>query len=461
MNCEVDAKASLPDVAFDEKAFLAFCGSRASDCNQQARARGEECRVSASELFDLYVRQHGRCAITGLRIAYEKGKTSGPLVPQLDHIVEVRRSFRGRASFLLSDGNEDHASGSEGKAADIENLQWVCKFANSLKERFRQAGLPMQEICQAIVEQFAAGFPIRSACHDLGLRGAQRFRRQFIEQELRNSPGISAMQMHERLIGSVGEACYQVVLKTMQELGWQASEVHGWREKRLEVIRAIAVNGVIVCDSFREFVVKANEMSGHYRGFSGTCWRQDAASIGVVFARTIRRSISSISNGDVAACVAHLKTKGDFGQAIDDFQVWCASRDIPKTLVENLLDRVRDIGAVYEHHGKLYASLTRAEAAKLIGVSPNRLKKWGRSDWGDLLAGPPFVKKTKKGKTYYKRHEVAEFIAQRGSHGLDLSVYGQRPECVTGGAIGGQRAAIGHGLRRAGSLVAGSTSGGG
>lgn len=438
MDLSVDKSVSVQGIAFDAKAFLTVCQSRAADCNNQARARGEECRVAASELFDLFLRQQGKCAITGFTMEYEKGQTSGPLVPQLDHIIEVRRLFSGRASFLMGKNEQSNDAGEEGKAADIENLQWVCKFANGLKERFRQAGFPLEETCLRIAENAKAGFPIRSECHNLGLRGAQKFRKDFIRKELSESPGISAMQIHEKLVGTVGEACYEVILKTMRELGWQASEIRNWKERRLQVLKELAADGVIHCDSFREFLAKANEASGHHRGFSHNCWRQDAHSIGIVFARTSRRVVSSISNGDLAACLAHLRAAGDHGDTKQGLEFWCKSRQIPHNLFPNLLDQLMGLGAVYEYQERYYAALTRSESARLIGVSPNRLKKWGRSDWGDLLAGPPFIKKTKKGKTYYTRHDVAEFIQRRGKHPLDFSVAGQRPCCVDGGRLGGR-----------------------
>ena len=443
MDASADTSVFMQGIAFDAKAFLAVCQSRASDCNRQAAARGEDSRVAASELFDLFVRQQGKCAITGLTMEYKKGQIAGPLVPQLDHILEVRRSHGGRALFLMRKSEEPSDAGEKGKAADIENLQWVCKFANGVKERFRQAGLPLEQTCLRIAENAKAGFPIRSKCHNLGLRGAQKFRKDFIQKQLSDFPGISAMQIHENLVGTDGEACYSVILKTMTELGWKASEIRNWKERRIQVLKELSTDGVIRFESFRDFLEMANKASGHHRGFSHSCWRQDAHSVGIVFARALRRSVSTVSNGDLAACVSHLRDAGDRGDTKQGLCEWCESREIPDKLVANLLEQLISFGAVYEYQERYYAALTRTEAAHLIGVSPNRLKKWGRSDWGNLLAGPPFIKKTKKGKTYYRRHDVAEFIQSRGKHPLDFSVAGQRTSCVDGGRLGGRPSAGG------------------
>lgn len=442
-----------------EDVLLKVCKSRARQLNQLAAARGQSKRTSASELMDMYYQQAGRCDDIGVILEYHSSKHT-PFSMEIDHIKEINRHKS------LKQANEQFAQES-GECADIENLRWVCRFANQFKEACRSAGINRNEIVKKMAEIITSGISLRATCKHLGAKGRKQFRGEFIKQCVAQNTGISAAEVCRRLQGTIGEACENVVRCHMKELGFlQHSSSKTWPELRRQVLLKLHSECGLCFDSVESFLEIANQRLQHWKGYTVHVWRNDAKLIGLRISfkgaaegyRT--RARSTVCNGDMCVCLHILKRVGDCGIEQDALLRQCRERGIPDHLAEDTLNQVLESFAAYEHQGLIFAALTRAEAAKRIGVSRNRLKKWGRSDWHDQFAGPGFCKTSKKGLTYYRRHDVDEFISNRGTHHLDLSSCGQRPGCVTGGAIGGQRAAIGHSLRRAGSLVVGSASGG-
>jgi hypothetical protein len=418
-----------------EKQLRVLIASRVGDLNKTARVRGEKERVSGSELLDLYYKQKGRCAITGWPLKKLKNGRRSHDEIELDHIEEINGGTSRR--WLALDGDKQkHPPG--GRAADINNLQWVCRFANQLKQRCRAAGVSLEGVAQSVLSQAEQGWPIRKNCTNLGLKGARAFREKFLTELSLSKPGVSAAQAAALLQGTPGETHQAVVLKQMHELGLVQTS---WPKRRQEVLRALASNDDLVFDCLEEFTAKANSLLGHHKGFTSTSWKEDAKTVGVVI--TLRKTRPSekrrrICAGDRAACVNVLREAADDGLLLDELVSAAESRGVPSHLVSDAIEAVIEAFAAYENQGRLFASLTREEAADRIGVSKNRLKKWARGDWHDPLAGPEFMKDTSKSLTYYKRHVVDSFVKSRGKHCLDLAEAGQRVGCVNGGRLGGR-----------------------
>ena len=116
------------------------------------------------------------------------------------------------------------------------------------------------------------------------------------------------------------------------------------------------------------------------------------------------------------------------------------NKRIPASVAARCVERLKEIGGIYQddRQGTLVASLTRQEAAEVIGVVANRLKKFATEKWRTKLIDLPFFKRSEKGVTYYRRDDVAAFKEKRGQHPLDVCVAGQREACVEGGKLGGR-----------------------
>lgn len=430
-----DNQEAEPIYLISEKQLRLLIASRVADLNKTAKARGEAERVAPSELLDLYYKQKGRCAITGWPLKKLKdGRRSHESI-ELDHIKEINGGTTRR--WLALEGDEQkHPPG--GRAADINNLQWVCRFANQLKEKCRSAGISLGDVAESISLQAKSGWPIRNDCNHLGTKGGRAFRKMFLIDLSLVKPGFSAAQAALLLDGTPGEACEDVVLKQMHELGLVQ---RSWKKRRQKVLLEMAAKDELVFDCLEDFVEKANSLIGREKGFSSNTWRDDAKAVGVVV--TLSKKLAPqrrirICAGDRAACINVLKEAGDGGLVFSDLVADVKRRGVPSQLVIDAIEAVLATFAAYEHQGRVFASLTREEAADRIGVSKNRLKKWARQDWYDPLAGPEFMKDASKSFTYYKRHVVEDFVKSRGGHCLDLSKAGQRVECVNGGRLGGR-----------------------
>jgi hypothetical protein len=430
-----------PAYLIDDVTVMQICTTRASNCNSDARNAGQQQRLTATELYDLYYAQGGRCALSGIPLEHFGRIERGTSI-QLDHIVEQKK----RAAINAVSSGQVVESGA---IADIDNVQWVCKSANQLKELCRKNEMPMATLARAIAEQSANDFSIRSQCHHLGAKGRREFRERFLLEQSKKTPSISAKRLTEMLEGTPGHACYQAVIRHMRELGLDINNKSTWPEKRKSVLLKLMDECSLRFMSVEQFLEIANSRIDRDDGFSMPQWRYTALGLGLSFVfensrkyQVAARGRVHVSAGDRQNCLAMAKVAGDDGLDMQSLKSQCEAGGIPSHLIEETIKEAVESGALYEHEGKIFAALSRKEAATIIGVSPNRLKKWGRSDWHDQFAGPPFVKKSEKGLTFYKRHEIKKFAEERAPHLLDLQAAGPREGCVAGGAIGGKSAQI-------------------
>jgi hypothetical protein len=135
-----------------------------------------------------------------------------------------------------------------------------------------------------------------------------------------------------------------------------------------------------------------------------------------------------------------IKPSGSVGVPNEHCLEWLRERLVDDVFCDEFIEQLISAGSVYRSadNKRIIAALTREEAAQKIGVSKTRLKKWGRMDWAGGVSGPPYIKASSKGRTYYKHDDVDNFIAHREPHSLDLSRCGQRELCVEGGKLGGR-----------------------
>jgi hypothetical protein len=159
--------------------------------------------------------------------------------------------------------------------------------------------------------------------------------------------------------------------------------------------------------------------------------------ISVRLARVDERQVSS---GDLAMASQIVSHHGDQGLSQEMLLVMLQNKRLPASVAARCIESLKEIGRIYQDdkQGTLVGSLTRQEAAEVIGVAANRLKKFATEKWRTKLIDLPFFKKPEKGVTYYRRDDVAAFKEKRGQHPLDVCVSGQRQACVQGGKLGGR-----------------------
>lgn len=424
-----------PAFVIDEERLAKLCDSVARNNNELARSVGQPERLTGSELMDLYYAQGGRCALTGCPLEYHESLKHYRRI-QLDHIVE-RKARCVVANAIAGDGPTEY-----GKIACISNVQWVCRFANWMKEYIRCAGLDYAETVRAMAQHADDGFLLRSNAAYLGAKGKREFREKAVREMLAANKYVTAVEVLNSLRGTPGESCYQRVIMTMKQCGWDSSHEIAYMDQRRAVIASVIAEHGLSWNTVKDLakVVNAGFVDAGMKPLTSFDWIKNesmALNAGVTFARTRKRR--NCCQGDKRAFHEWLRESGETGRSIEECVNFFESRAIKPDAASEALDLIIQSGAVYEASdgGRLVAALTRDEAAATIGVSPNRLKKWGTCNW-DALSGPAFTKASDKGKTYYRHEDIRAFTESRNRHALDLSVAGRREACVAGGSLGGR-----------------------
>jgi hypothetical protein len=426
------AKNLEPVYLIPEEQVRKIAYGRAARNNAEAKLVGQPASLKPSALIDLYYRMKGRCAISGFPLEYHDRLTH-PRSIELDHIVECNR--RRQLSAAISG---DTADG--GLIAHIDNVQWVCRFANIMKQQANQQGTDLVAICRAIAEQGEDGYPLRSGAGWLGLDGRAEFRRKVILECIKSNPVCPASLVTRKLAGTPGEANEATVRQHMRELGWSDSRP-SYADLRDKAIRSVVKSHGhewALQSDFRE-AVRVELLRLGVEKNPAVCWLKKQAKrmgISLLFGSTMR----AVCAGDKAKLLSLLKPFGSCGMQRGDIFRLLSASGINNDLADATIDALLDFGAVYarEFDGAIVASMTREQAAEKIGVSVNRLKKWACSSWDGKDAGPPFMKSKSKSLTFYRHEDVEAFICSRGSHPFDLSVSGQRIACADGGRLGGR-----------------------
>lgn len=414
--------------AITDEEITRIAQTRSRQCNSMAAELGQPERVKASCLIDLYYQCGGVCGNCTTVLTTDN--------IQLDHIKETRYRAARKAKMT---GLQFEA----GKIACISNLQWLCAMCNELKERFRARGVDLVEWVNAVKSQADLGFPIRNSCTHLGTTGVRAIRKQLISGHLKENPHITATDMCDLLTGTPGESSYACVMQCMKEQGWQP-ERRGEiaKNRRLSIVRQMFDCGRTTWESESDLCDALNAEYGLDDAFSKACWRNSMYAAGVSFTvntsrHSARKERSRICAGDKQACLLVISQHGDAGAIPSDIEKECVSRGVPQQLFADVLDSLKAEFRVYESNdgSRLFASLTRKEAAARIGVKANRLKKFASKAFAHKHLGPPFMKATEKADTFYRRDDVEHFAQNRTKTTFDLCGAEGTQE---GGRLGGR-----------------------
>lgn len=417
----------VSDFALDDEYITKIARSAASRLCGLAKHAGQTERLATSSLIDLYYQMNGRCAQCGCVLTKD--------TIQLDHINECnyRRAISRFTDLQMPVG---------GKIACIENVQWMCKFCNAFKERCRAAGIDLLSYVSSVQHQASQNYPIRSSCKHLGRSGARQAREDAIKKALESGAHVTVSEMQRRLQGTVAETSYACLLQHMKECGWQKnSDFHA--ERKIAVIRELFEKSPN-WETLAALHHALNLQLGSE--LSGVTWNSWIRRSGIRF--TIKRSRwtrTRVSAGDRQTVLAVLKPCGAIGMAAEEIVQACKLRGVDEYLARQSIDALASVFAIYSRdNGASYvASLDRKEAAKVVGVSWLRLKKWATVEFQNKNPGPPYMKASEKGFAYYRHEDLEEFLKTREPHFLDLSKCGQRSGCVDGGRLGGRPATEG------------------
>ena len=422
-----------PAFLLSDEVLGGICRKRASTNNSLAATLRQEARVTSQELADLYYSQGGRCAISGVPLQHFPLNPTHPLQITLDHINKVNR--RSSLNAMIN-GTFDGCA----PLADKSNLQWVCREMNIMKEKFHEANVDMQQFAVSFGQQAEKGFPIRS--HDCGVRPQQdrKTRRIAKLKELfeTHGHGLSAREVAIVFAGTDMEVHHATISSELKGLGWQGR--HAVTQERLEIIRAVCGRQEpfdTATDAWRHCQEELLKVDGLEMTFMG--WRGFVRQHGVSV-RLARVDERQVSSGDLAMAAQIVSQHGDQGLSQEMLMVMLQNKRLPTSVAARCIESLKDIGRIYQDdkQGTLVGSLTRQEAAEVIGVAANRLKKLATKEWQAKLIDLPFFKKSEKGVTYYRRDDVAAFKEKRGQHPLDVCVAGRREACVQGGKLGGR-----------------------
>lgn len=422
-----------PAFLLSDQVLWGICTRRACANNSQAATLRQESRVTSQKLADLYYSQGGRCAISGVPLQHFPLNATHPLQITLDHIEKVNR--RSSLNAMING-----TSGGCAPLADISNLQWVCREMNLMKEKFHNANVDMLQFGMSFGQQAENGFPIRSS--DCGVRPQQNRKTRRITKlkQLFDTHGhaLSAREVATVFAGTDMEVNYHTIALELKGLGWQGK--HAITQERLKIIQRVCGRQ----DTFdtatdawkhcQEELAKIDGLEMTFMGWGGFV-RQHGVSV-----RLARVDERQVSSGDLATGLQIVRQHGDQGVSREMLLVMLENKRIPASVAARCVERLKEIGGIYQddRQGTLVASLTRQEAAEVIGVVANRLKKFASEKWRTKLIDLPFFKRSEKGVTYYRRDDVAAFREKRRQHPLDVCVAGQREACIKGGKLGGR-----------------------
>lgn len=422
-----------PVFLLSEEVLGGICRKRAGTNNSQAATLRQDSRVTSQQLANLYYAQGGRCAISGVPLQHFPLNATHPFQITLDHITKVNR--RSSLNAMIN-GTFDGCA----PLADISNLQWVCREMNVLKEKFHEANVDIRQFAMSFGQQAENGFPIRSS--DCGVRPQQdrKTRRIAKLKELFETHGhaLSAREVAAVFAGTDMEVHHVTIASELKTIGWQGR--HATTQERLRIIQRVCGRQDpfdTAADAWRhcqEELAKIDGLEMTYMGWRGFV-RQHGISV-----RLARVDERQVSSGDLATGLQIVRQHGDQGVSREMLFVMLQNKRIPASVAVRCIERLKEIGGIYQddRQGTLVASLTRQEAAEVIGVVANRLKKFASEKWRTKLIDLPFFKQSEKGVTYYRRDDVAAFKEKRGQHPLDVCFSGQRQPRVEGGKLGGR-----------------------
>jgi hypothetical protein len=374
--------------------------------SQLARLLGETPSIDAAWLERLYYMKKGQCGISGIPMTDPKDNHLFSI--QLDHIVPIRKNMRLQKAV---DGVGTITEG--GGVACKNNVRWVCRAAHNVRHNIEHYGLDLTEFCQRVCSivdngceidpslayRMQFGSPLidsaRSAICEITRNGTRYASFEKVHAEL-HARGILISETKAR-------SAMQAVVGRVKEF---ASRL------RLEALRDRLQSD----HEFRSFMLTADFEGQAFRVCSDYLCEQgippvnsktlarDLRSLGLSLRRTkgYGRSLRTrqVVHGSIRSKLWDwAKSRGPSGfdrseagtaLQIDDVEL---SMTLDDAVSRRLLDREGD---------RFFGRVTRREAANIINLAPDVLKKYAV-----LGKGPPY----EMGRPGTASHTTYSFVA--------------------------------------------------
>lgn len=394
-----------------EEAVTRICQNRARHMNSEARLAGQHQRITASDLEDLYYKTHGRCSLCRA-VLEDHGAAKHPRSIRADHIRNVNRrsTFEARAKGVVSTG---------APIADISNVQFVCHLCNTIKQIVIASGIEWPDYIASCHKESDAGFPLRNNADVCGRRSSRRNRRisWMREQFAAKGHALSSYDVTKHFDGTELEANLATILKELKEIGWCGMRHMG------QVRRSIASE---MCEKalaektekpfLKDWCRELNEIVASRYGWpaiSYVAFQKLCEEEGIAFfttranRRTLERNATSAEKASIRQI---LKEKGRSGATGSDIGLSAHSDTFTDTLVSKAIEELAVAGQIERHEGLFFYCMDRKEAAEVIGVSVNKLKKHAVRG-----TGPTFLKtpSNTKGHCYYSVRTLYDWAEAR------------------------------------------------
>lgn len=426
-----------PKYGISEENVTRICQNRARHMNSEAMQAGQSNRIQATDLEDLYYKQGGRCATCGV-IVEDHGAHKHPKAIRADHIQNVNRrsTFKARAC-----GNE----GTGAPIADISNVQWVCHLCNTLKQIVVGAGVDWCDHIANCHGQSSAGFPLRNNADVCGSQSSRRSRRMAWMQEQFAIRGhaLSSGEVIKHFAETELEAHLATYLKELKQIGW-CGQRHS-AELRKQIIQELHEQawaselihaGSAEKQTAKEWAAEINKAAKEKHGLkpvSSVRIKQMMYDAGLYFpvahkCQTQKRKDQWASLALRSAILEIAKDADVDGCGIQELHRKTCERFANEDAVSEELQYLSRIGRL-EHIGEtVFYCLSRSEAAELLGVSPNRLKKWASRG-----IGPAYLQcaTNPKAECFYSVRSLSAFAGARTKTRYDkVGWQGQTPPPV-------------------------------
>lgn len=382
-----------------EEAVTRICQNRARHMNSEAKLAGQSQRITATDLEDLYYKMHGRCALCRA-VLEDHGAAKHPRSIRADHIHNVNRrsTFEARATGAHSTG---------APIADIANVQWVCHLCNTLKQIVVASGIEWSDHIAQCSRESDAGFPLRQNADVCGSQFSRRGKRMawMREQFAMKGHALSSYEVTKHFEQTDLEAHLATILKELKEIGWCGMRHMGQVRRAIAVeMHEKAVESSIEKPCLKDWCRELNEIVQVRHGWPGISYvgfQKLCDEEGLVFLttrasrRTLERNATSSEKSFIRSL---LKAKGKDGATAQEIGLVSQSDTFTETLVSKAIKELADAGQIERHEGRFFYCMDRKEAAKVIGVSIHKMKKYVAHS-----TGPAFLKtpNNTKGQCYY------------------------------------------------------------
>lgn len=349
---------------------------------QLATLYGQPADMTAEKLVGQYYRMRGLCAESQIPLMHGSEKNS--LAIELDHIVPLqrRKSITAAVNGLPSDADT-------GLAACMENVRLVCRFAHRLRHSAERSGIDLSLFCSKFAEADTQGclfdptIPLASqSSHEVLGKARDLMATAFADK----SRFFGIEQAFEMLQDNHLPLTYEQARRLLREIAGGNLKTHE-RQFRMDVIADAIRNDdafrsdLIRCGCTSSIVAALNdrfELVGLSR-VTSVAMRGYITDLGIGIASQITatgkpRTKNAISSSARSSFWAFAKSQGIDGfteaDAQSHFHAW--GKTVLSCVIEDAVSR----NLVCRNLDRLFARVNRAEAAAILGLKPEVLKKY-------------------------------------------------------------------------------------